>query len=493
MRSRFLILVLIVIFLIMGSILIVGFSMTEIFTQPREGFMCEGCNLVIFTIDTLRADHLSSYGYFQETSPVIDSFGREGITFTSAFSQVPLTPPSHWSIFTGLYAHKHNKFSPRVGGSGLTTLPDILKDNGYTTSGFISSEMLWGFINEFDYINGHDDEWGKYEIFREGFFESVAGETTKDVLSWLGNHSSERFFLWVHYFDPHSPYDPPEEHDIYNYEDESFYSDVKYENTGLSEKRTIRSDIAKYDGEVRYSDENVGVVLEKLKELNLDDNTLVILLSDHGECFGEHDFSDFGYEEDKPCVFHGKTLYDEEIRVPLIIKNPRFPLRGIKIDNMVETVDILPTVLDTLGLEYDLEIDGESLVSLIENKERTKGYTISQMKPMLRGTRPLAIGIRTEERKFVSAILSKLDLEKAIGEQEGKSVNFTENEEEGVTKKLLFKVNEGETENFIDSEKEVAESLEKQLRDIISVGFLPESVEIDKRTEELLRSLGYIV
>ncbi len=497
MNSRFLIPVFVLIFIVLIPTSLFGGLETareiaKFFApqnHPGVSYACPDCNLLIFTIDTLRADHISSYDYFQKTSPVIDSVAEKGITFTNAFSQIPHTPPSHWSIFTSLYSYKHEKFLPGENGTGLTTLSDILKDNGYLTSGFISSWILIGFNDEFDYFNGYGY---KDKRRNKRFLSKKAVETTEAVLPWLENHSGERFFLWVHYFDPHSPYDPPEEYDIYNYTVTSVYSDAKYEQIGLSRTGPIRGDIAKYDGEVRYSDENIGIVLKKLEELGLINNTLVIITADHGECFGEHNFSNFGYEEEKPCIFHGKTLYDEEIHVPFVIFNPHSPSKNVKINDLVETVDIMPTVLDILGITNEPEIDGETLVPLIRGVRKTKNYSISQTRPIK--NRAFSIGIRTNEWKFVIMAPGELELEKDIAEQEGKSVNFTDYEGEAgaPVKKLLFNVNEGENKNYVEVERDVAGALESQLRDAISVRGFPKTVSIDEKTEDLLKSLGYI-
>ena len=485
MEPRFLIPVIVAAFLIVMGFSITGFLVCN--TPPQRDFACEGCNVLIFTIDTLRADHLSSYGYFQETTPNIDSLAREGTTFVNAFSQIPHTPPSHWSIFTGLYPYKHGKFTPSGNGSGLITLPDILGENGYVTGGFVSSKMLRGFSNEFDYFNGEKER----RVYR-GPVMKRANETTGLVLSWLEEHATERFFLWVHYFDPHSPYNPPKDFDIYNYSKDPHYSDPRYGQTGFSRKGTIRDDIAKYDGEVRYTDENVGVVIGKLRDLGLEGRTLIILLSDHGECFGEHNFSDFGYEDRRrPCLFHGKTLYDEEVHIPLIIVNPKSPTKRVKIEDVVETVDLLPTVLDILGLKNTLETDGESLVSSMENGERTKDYALLHTRPKRSGA--LAMGIRTGKWKLVNMIPSDLDLEKEAAEQEGGNVNFTEEVgTEFEVKKFLFRVDEGEKKNFYDSEAKVAENLEKRLKNVIPAGGFSETIEIDRQTEEILRTFGYI-
>ncbi|GEM_PF-2923634 len=481
--TRFLLGILAIFLVMICYFTIMGFFIYQ--GRPTEIYRCEGCNLLIITIDTLRADHVSSYGYFQKTSPFIDSFAKKGIIFTRAFAQIPHTPPSHWCIFTGLYPYKHNKYSTTDNGTGVITLSDILKENEYITAAFTSSRMLHGFKHEFDYFNPHID---KKRSERPYFIN--ASETTRAVLSWLENHSGEKFFLWVHYFDPHSPYEPPEEYDIYNYNHTRLYSDERYSYTGLSKKRSIREDMAKYDGEIRYTDIGTGHVLNKLKEIGMENSTLIIILSDHGECFGEHNFSDFGYEENEACVFHGKTLYDQEVHVPLIVRNPNSSLTGLRIDTLIETVDIVPTVLDTLNIKYPLETDGESIVPLLAGEKRKKDYVILQTRPKKSS---FSIGIRTNKWKFINMRPSSLDMEEDIAEQEGKTVEKKEQEKDhDLFKKLLFRPNDGEITNHFENQKTIAEQLEIRLRDIVSFGVLPVIKEIDKETEDMLRSLGYM-
>ncbi len=456
--------------LFFGSIAVTGFLLQ---TRPVI------TNVVVITADTLRADHVSSYGYFAPTTPNIDRFAEEGILFTNAFSQIPHTPPSHWSIFTGLYPFRHGMFTPKDNGSGLQTLPGILKEKGYVTAGFVSSQMLNGFAGEFDYFNSEE---GKERVKTR----QQAADTTEKALSWLRKHWKKKFFLWIHYFDPHSPYNPPEGYDIFNYSTGTHYTDARYSMTGLSKQRTIREDIGRYDGEIRYMDENIGKVLGTLKELGADGNTVVLIVSDHGECFGEHNFSDFGYDKKGPCVFHGKTLYDEEVHVPLILRIPSFP-KGLRIEETVETVDVFPTLLEILGIKAP-ENNGKRLVPLIEGG-KGKGYAFMQT----RSRRGLpSMGIRTQEWKYVKMVPSGFDLETDMIEQEGGPAGNPEENGSLAGKVLLLNMTEGEKRNFIGAERETADMLEKKLGEIVSSGMKYRTVEIDTETEKLLKSLGYI-
>jgi arylsulfatase A-like enzyme len=189
------------------------------------------------------------------------------------------------------------------------------------------------------------------------------------------------------------------------------------------------------------------------------------------------------------------TLYDVETHVPFIMKNPNFDIIGMRIHNVVETVDLLPTVLSTLGIHKDLVIDGQSLVPLIENKGSKKKHAFLQIQKFSQTESPFAAGIRTNEWKFVNMTFPKTDSAggraKHVGKETG-SFTREEDNEETTTKKLLFKVTEGETINYYETESVIAEDLEGKLKGIISIDELPEPAEMDKKTEEILKSLGYI-
>ncbi len=475
---------------LLAAVLLLLFSIasyayvTEFFAniQPAVEYLCEGCNVLFITVDTLRADHVSSYGYFQETTPNIDKLASGGVMFLNAFSQIPHTPPSHWSMFTGLYPQRHGKYTPLDDGGDVLSLPEILSENGYVTAGFISSQILTGLETEFSHFNMGTS--GKKVPRKE------AGETTEEVLSWLDEHSSERFFLWVHYFDPHSPYEPPAETDVFDYGDSPKYSDKRYNEDGISRHRTMREEIAKYDGEILYTDINVGMLIDKLSEKGIDGDTLVVLMSDHGECFGEHNFTDFGYEKERACVFHGKTLYDEEVRIPFIIMNPRSSIANLRVGGITETVDVFPTVLQILGLDaLSHDTDGRGLADMIKGSDAGKPYSVMHTEPIRGGA--LAAGLRTDEWKFVRVLPGEMWLDKEISEQDGGPSGETGGAVTSETNKLL-KPSEGEKTDFIQSEPMVASRLESLLSEEFSGDWFNYETEVDNDTIKMLISLGYM-
>ncbi len=433
---------------------------------PAEEYSCEGCSLLLVTADTLRADHVSSYGYFQQTTPNIDALASRGILFEQAYTQVPFTPPSHWTIMTGLYPFHHGMYLP-TNESRLETLATRLSRSGYDTAAFTASYMVGRLERGF----------GVFEVpaFRTEKEYRPATNVTESALSWLMQRDGEGpFFLWVHYFDAHSPYQPPDGHDIYDYSMEPRYADERYSRAGIDNFRPIRDDIARYDGEVRYMDNQLGRLLGELESLGLSENTMVAVVSDHGECFGEHLFSDFGYEMTGPCLFHDKTLYQEEVHVPMVLYNPRARRSsGTRIGEIVETADLAPTLLETLCLIPPEGLDGRSMVPLIEGNSSGFGRAFMQIRPGETGI--FAYGLLSPEWKFVRAGLS-LDRQGHVQEHE-----------------MLFdrKNDPREMVNALGQRPGPAQEMEEELAEVMGSG-LSERVYIDSRTEEMLRMLGYL-
>ncbi|MEW5801908.1 MAG: sulfatase-like hydrolase/transferase [bacterium] len=299
-------------------------------------------NLVLITIDTLRADHLGCYGNPNARTPAIDALAKQGILFRQAFSPVPLTLPSHASILTGLYPPVHGLRDNGyfILNEDYKTLAEVLKENGYTTGAIVASFVLnsrFGLDQGFDfYEDTIDPDPNRSDPFRY----ELKGDKVLDLAKeWLVNHQGEKFFLWLHFYDPHDPYDPPEP------------------QRSLFSKGGPR---ALYDGEIAYTDACLGQFIGKMDELNLRDNTLLVLTADHGEGLGEH-----GEKT------HGIFIYDSTLQVPLIISNPglhaenqsgsQSQISQLSPDFLVRTIDILPTTLGLLGLVKQGESYGQGV------------------------------------------------------------------------------------------------------------------------------------
>jgi arylsulfatase A-like enzyme/Flp pilus assembly protein TadD len=293
-------------------------------------------NILLITLDTTRADHLGCYGYKPAKTPNLDRLAREGIRFARVYCPAPLTLPSHASIMTGLYPVTHGV---RNNGhdlpSGIRTLAEILKGRGYSTAAFVSSfsvDSRFGLDRGFDV---YDDTFRSELPFKTQNAERRAEETLARFSRWLENNGKNRFFGWVHYYDPHLPYDPP--------------SPYKEEFDGDP-----------YDGEIAYMDQYVGAVLERLKEKGILERTIIVIAGDHGEGLG-----------DKVEIGHGIFLYEETLRVPLILYNPAGFPRSQVIESQVRLVDVAPTILELIGLKNDAAgMTGQSLVAWLRGKSR---------------------------------------------------------------------------------------------------------------------------
>lgn len=295
-------------------------------------------NVVLVTFDTTRADHIGSYGNTRIQTPTLDGLAASGLRFANAFTAVPITTPSHSTILTGRYPISHGVRDNGlfVLGEDQVTLTEILHDNGYATAAAVGSFPLtahFGLNQGFDFFDDHltgkyENYLGQREAPKEGLFfdERRAAQVNEAVLPWLSEHSAKPFFLWVHYFDAHQPFEPPPP---YN----QLYADDLY------------------DGEIAYADSSLGFLLDKMRKMGVLDNTLIVMTADHGEGLSEHNE-----------VTHAVLAYNSTLHVPLIIRPPAGVVKpGTVVDERVGTVDIVPTVLDLLGIPLTDNLQGRSL------------------------------------------------------------------------------------------------------------------------------------
>ena len=285
-------------------------------------------NVLLITLDTTRPDHLGCYGDAAARTPSIDGLAAAGVRFERVYCQAPLTLPSHISIMTGLYPLRHGvRNNGHTLPDGVRTLAEVLKGRGYATAAFVSSfsvDSRFGLARGFDV---YDDTFQAQQPLKGPNSQRRAEETFNRFSRWMDRSPGGRFFCWVHYYDPHLPYDPP--------------SPYKEEFKGRL-----------YDGEIAYMDHYVGALLDRLKAKGLFDETLVVVAGDHGEGLG-----------DKVELGHGIFLYDETVRVPLIFENPRVLIRPAVATGTVRLVDVAPTILDILGLGKEAAgMQGRSLV-----------------------------------------------------------------------------------------------------------------------------------
>lgn len=311
---------------------------------PRK---LEEVNVFCIIVDTLRADHLGCYGYDYDTTPTIDGLAQGGVLFTQAISQSPWTLPSIASIYTGRLPTSHQAGLRKISGlakfSPQPNLIDLMRENGYHTIAFINNPFLS------DDLGMH---WFFYEYFK---YRGDARDGSDAACKWLESNADKKFFCVLHYLDPHVPREEIKSRWPLPKRVSGISDGAHTARKVLHDGEDISSDLNTYDSEVAFADEQIGRVVRKLDQLKLLEDTVIVFVSDHGEEFYDHD----DYE-------HGHSLYDELLRVPLIFSFPsRFPA-GKVVDAQVRLMDVLPTVLDILGMDFDKEIvAGRSLLPLI--------------------------------------------------------------------------------------------------------------------------------
>src|SRR5216684_1903879 len=329
-------------------------------------------DVFLVTIDTLRADHVHCYGYEPIQTPALDSLAQDGIRFARAFTPSPITNTSHTSILTGLLPSTHGVTDfaiPLI--AAHATLAELLKKRGYRTAAFIGAVILdskalapgldrgFEFYDNFPAQSETKSRWGRVE--RRGM------EVVQHAETWLNAHPAGPHFVWVHLYDPHDPYEPPPP-----------YSEIYKDRL--------------YDGEIAYADSALGHFLAYLKKQGWYDGALIVVVGDHGEGLGEH-------HEDT----HGIFLYDSTTHVPLLVKLPNGRAAGKGIDAQVRTTDIVPTILDLLGLPMPEKLDGTSLTPFFTGGAATSRTVFGQTDYPLRfGWAPLR-SVRTEAFKFIEA------------------------------------------------------------------------------------------
>jgi arylsulfatase A-like enzyme/predicted Zn-dependent protease len=400
-------------------------------------------NVLLITLDTTRADHLGSYGYAAAETPRLDELAADGVLFENAMTPTAFTLPSHSSIMTGLYPPFHGV---RLnGGAALadvqTTLAERLGEAGYRTGAVVGAFVLdqrWGLAQGFEVFDDQFDIGSDQKLDLAGV-QRPGNRVVDKGLAWLEQPDHRPFFAWLHFYDPHNPYDPPE----------PFRS--RFEGVGTH---------GLYDGEIAFTDTQVGRLLDWLDHRGLIDETVVVVVGDHGESLGDH-----GEKE------HGFYIYDATIRVPLIIRVPGAVAGGARVAAPVRTIDILPTVLDLVGIEPPTPLHGESLVPLMVDPRLegpSSAYSESMAVNLQFGWSAL-YSLRTADHRFVDAPRSEL------------YDHGTDPEE---------------TENLVTRHPGVAAELQAELnriRNEIEIG-APEAQEanLDQETLGMLAALGYV-
>jgi len=404
-------------------------------------------NIILITLDTTRADRMGFLGSSRGLTPNLDALAKQSVVFTRAYAQVPLTSPSHAVLLTGTYPqfnHLDDLADPLR--PELPYLPDLLHQHGYHTAAFIGSIVLDpesgaapGFERGFDVYdaNFHNSKPGED---RYQSLERRAEDVANHAMGWLSHHQETPFFIWLHFYDAHEPYDPPE----------------PFKSHYASEP---------YDGEIAYTDSVVGSLLEVLQRHGLYQNTVIAVAADHGEAFGEHGER-----------WHGVFLYDETIHVPLLLKLPGERFAGKRVEARVALADVAPSLLQAARIPVSSTMQGQSLFPLIDAPKSAGGK---------------------ESKSPDRAIYSETDYaHRAFGWSELRSWRVQKYLYIQAPKKELYDQSSDpdDLKNLATAAKAVADTLDGQLSTFRkkTSGPTVEQAELDPARVESLRALGYL-
>jgi arylsulfatase A-like enzyme/tetratricopeptide (TPR) repeat protein len=407
------------------------------------GLGVEKPNVVLITLDTTRADHLGCYGHAPPTTPNADALAARGALFTHASSVAPLTLPAHSSILTGMQPTFHGV---RVNGNAALgrsqeTLAEVLSKAGYQTGAFVGAFVLdgrWGLNQGFAH---YDDRFDlkKYKHLDLGTVQRPANEVMDAALAWLADRKPGPFFAWIHLYDAHTPYEPPE----------PFLS--TFRAGGLA---------GLYDGEIAFADAQVGRLVSWLRDNGVDRKTVLVIIGDHGESLGSHGEGTHGY-----------FVYDDTTRVPFLVVTPFAELQGVRVDSQVSSVDVFPTVLGLCGVDTEPKVQGRSLLPVLfhpRSPDETYAYSES-MTPSLQFGWSALHSLRGTRYKLIDAPRPEL---------------------------FDLVADPGEETNVFDRTPAVASRLKARLDRLMaetSQGApAPEAADLDQETLQRLAALGYV-
>ncbi len=330
---------------------------------------------ILIVIDTLRADHLGCYGYERDTSPNIDAFAEQSVLFEHAYAQAPWTVASVASILSSLYPQTHgltHAKDNRALAESIELLPERLADDGLATAAFVANMTLDPTVGFYEGFDEH-----AIVVDENAAYPDEGTRINQRAIPFLERHADTSFFLYLQYMDPHDPYDDPAGH--YRTFDPDYdgsfdgsigplFDAMARRRPWTLDDRELEHMIARYDGEIRYVDERVHEVFATLDRLGIADETVVVVTSDHGEQFFEHG-----------GLKHGTSIYDEEVRVPLIVRAPGTSREGTRVPNPVALVDVYPTLVELLDAgEPPASLDGHSLVPLLRGDRVDRGDVFTE-------------------------------------------------------------------------------------------------------------------
>lgn len=494
------------------SILIIA-ALIFYYSPPKEAYLCPDCNLVVISVTNLRADHLSYNNYFRETSPNIDKFSEEGMVFDNAFSHASWTLPSGASFFTSLYPLSHglmDRYSGEFLSQDIVTLTDILNSNKYNTAAFTGGfdySLRFNVVNRFSETEIFDKI---FESNTDRFAFRKVGVPSKDnetelsrhpkqtfglvfdfsssipaAMDWMEKNQDKKFFMFVQGFDTHCPFTPPPPYDkmfdsgykgykdfsscVFTYDTSEqvlvdgketyFANQFQWDDkTGRFIPKNVSLDeddvehlVALYDAEIRATDDLVGNLLDKVKELGISDKTIIVFLSEHGDQLGE-----------KGRFMRGGplkgTFYDRVIHVPLIIKHPN--LEPKRVNGLVQLIDVMPSLLRFLDIKAESKMEGKSLLPLILNDKPVNEFVFANAEFTPYEENPffkihtLVASIRSDEWKLIR--------EKFYLTPEKDFIDHINYELYNIKK------DPKETENVFKENKDVYKKMDKKLSDFLN-------------------------
>jgi arylsulfatase A-like enzyme len=420
-------------------------------------------NLLILMVDTLRADHLGCYGYERNTSPELDRFAKRSVLFSAHHAQASRTGPSVASLFTSLHVRTHGVVNPLNQWDGIgvleeghLTLAEALKRGGFRCGAVVANPNVYP---RFGFSQGFDD-------YRTVHIHADAGQINERALEWLEDRTGSPFFLYLHYMDPHSPYGAPPPLDTRfvdpDYTGPFTGAHIELDEILSGERTADAADLAHlralYDQDIFFWDQAFGRLISALDTRGLLKHTIVVVVSDHGEEFLEHG-----------GVLHGYTLYQEQLHVPLILHGPELPPG--RVDAVTRNIDLMPTLLDLLGLQHPTGMQGESLLPLIGSGRDDGRYVFSEAG--IRAVKTVKMrALKADGWKYIETLLPPdappqlFDLSEDPGEQVDLFTKQPEQAEAmgGKMRALLDQIPEGESR----------------------------STTLDQEGLEQLRTLGYV-
>jgi choline-sulfatase len=403
-------------------------------SKPRPAIR----NVLLISIDTLRADHLSAYGFPRPTTPNIDAVAREGVLFKNVHTPVPMTLPAHVSMLTGTLPPTHGLRDNLLNRlpEGSLTLAEMLKAKGLTTGAIVSSFVLDRRFGTSQGFDSYDDRFQAVHKIGD-LSERKGDEATRLAKAWLDEHKDRPFFFFLHLYDPHDPYEPPE----------PFASQWKEHP---------------YEGEVAFADHCVGEVLEKLRQLGLYEQTLLVITGDHGEMLGEHGE-----------LNHGFFIYEGALRVPLVVRVPGSKAAAREVDLAVSLIDIVPTIVSLVGAEVPKGVEGMDLSPWLAGRGAgggTRALYAETVTPTRYYGASSLLGVIADGWKYIETTRPEL---------------------------YDLRSDPAETVNLVERQPAKADALGRSLAAILAAagrapGPAPESAALDEAARQRLAALGYL-